>query len=134
MKLTINMRLQQINDINENQRQKEFAKFLLQIEDRTYPIVADIENKITLPSNIVVAGRILSDLINNVYSDFIQNSNNINYLTKRAILTSKNSDINIISDLMIDQFPGPISIYPSANSTNLANNGNVHLYSSESSY
>ncbi|CAG8809226.1 2375_t:CDS:2, partial [Dentiscutata erythropus] len=45
----------QTNNINENQKQKEFAKFLLQIGDRTYPIVADTENRITIPSDIVVA-------------------------------------------------------------------------------
>ncbi|CAG8720042.1 28169_t:CDS:2, partial [Racocetra persica] len=74
--------------------QREFAKFLLQIEDGTYLIIADTENKITLPSDIVVTGGKLSDLINYIYPNFIQNSNNINYLTERAILTPKNNDVN----------------------------------------
>ncbi|CAG8819560.1 6479_t:CDS:1, partial [Racocetra persica] len=62
--------------------------------DGTYLIIADTENRIALLSDIVVASGMLSNLINYVYPNFIQNFNNINYLTERAILTPKNNDID----------------------------------------
>jgi len=39
MKLSINMRLRQTNDAHENQRQKNFADFLLQVGDGKYPVI-----------------------------------------------------------------------------------------------
>jgi hypothetical protein len=42
MKLSINMRLCQINDAHENQRQKSFADLLLQIGDSKYPVIPKV--------------------------------------------------------------------------------------------
>src|SRR6266540_948493 len=63
MKLSINMRLRQSNDPSENQQQKIFANFLLQVGDGKYPVVPNTENVIDLPSAMVIPGGKLSDLI-----------------------------------------------------------------------
>ncbi|CAG8794792.1 35373_t:CDS:2, partial [Racocetra persica] len=82
-----------IPNVIEHEALTQLENILL-LRDRTYLIIADTKNRITLLSDIVVTGGKLSDLINYVYPNFIQNSNNINYLTERAILTPKNNDIN----------------------------------------
>ncbi|CAG8787983.1 25983_t:CDS:2, partial [Dentiscutata erythropus] len=82
--------------------------------DKSYSIIPSTENTIELPSNIVIAGGKLLDLIDFVYSNFTQHSTNTDYLIERTILTPKNDDASKISDLIIDQFPGEVHTYLSA--------------------
>ena len=42
---------------------------------------------------------------------------NTNYMVGRAILTPKNTDADIISEMVMDRLPGEIKIYPSVDST-----------------
>ena len=98
MKLSINMRLLQTNDTQENLRQRNFAEFLLNIGDGKYPVIPDTENMIDLPSDMVITGGKLLDLIDFVYPNLIENSSNVNYnMVGRAILTPKNDDVENIS-------------------------------------
>ena len=118
MKLTTNMRLYKShNNIQDNLKQKEFAEFLLKIGDGKYPINPGTEDIITLPSNIVILKGELTDLIDFVYPNLIENSGNVDYMVGRAILTPKNTDVDIISDIIMNKLPGEIRIYPSADST-----------------
>ena len=91
------MRLLQTNDTQENLRQRNFAEFLLNIGDGKYPVIPDTENMIDLPSDMVITGGKLLDLIDFVYPNLIENSSNVNYMVGRAILTPKNDDIENIS-------------------------------------
>ncbi|CAG8678401.1 4318_t:CDS:1, partial [Acaulospora morrowiae] len=62
-----------------------------------------------------------------------ENSGNINYMVGRAILTSKNDKVEKISDIIMNQLPGKVYTYYSADSIGLEN-GNMEqpqLYSSE---
>ena len=102
MKLFINMRLLQTNDTQENLRQRNFAEFLLKIGDDKYPVISDTENMIDLPSNMVISGGKLSDLIDFVYLNLIGNSSNVSYMAGRAILTPKNDNVENISFLIIN--------------------------------
>ena len=68
-RLTINMRLHQTHDSQENQNQRNFAKFLLEIGNGKYPINPGIENTITLPSDIIIPEENLIDFIDFVYSN-----------------------------------------------------------------
>src|SRR5439155_17739462 len=97
MKLFINMRLLQTNNTQENLRQRNFAEFLLNIGDDKYPVISDTENIIDLSSDMVITGEKLSDLIDFVYSNLIENSSNMNYMVSRVILTPKNDDVENIS-------------------------------------
>src|SRR5436190_8580 len=134
MKLSINMRLFQTNDIQENLRQRNFAEFLLNIGDGKYPVIPDTENMIDLPSDMVITGGKLSDLIDFVYPNLIENSSNMNYMVGRAILTPKNDDVENISFQIMNQFPGEFHLYPSADSVDLTDDSNTEqpqLYSPE---
>src|SRR5271170_7339326 len=110
MKLTINMRLCQTNNTHENLRQKNFAEFILKIRNGKYPVIPNTENIIELLSDIVIPGEKLSDLIDFVYSNLVENSSNVNYMVGRAILTPKNNDVEKINNLIMDQFPGEVHI------------------------
>ena len=80
MKLTINMRLHKSHDFQDNLKQKEFAKFLLKVGNGKYPTISGTENIITLPSNITISKGRLTDLIDFVYSNLVENSGNIDYM------------------------------------------------------
>ncbi|GBB91117.1 hypothetical protein RclHR1_18230007 [Rhizophagus clarus] len=134
MKLSINMRLHQANDAHENQRQKSFADFLLQIGDGKYPVIPNTEDMINLPSPMVIPRGGLSDLIDFVYLNLTENSSNVDYMVGRAILTPKNDDVEHISTLIMNRFAGEFHTYPSANSVDLTDDSNMdqpQLYSPE---
>ncbi|CAG8746976.1 15083_t:CDS:1, partial [Acaulospora morrowiae] len=71
-------------------------------------------NKIELPSDIVILREQLSDLINFVYSNLVENSGNMNYMVGRAILISKNDKVEKIFDLIMNRLPGEVYTYYSA--------------------
>src|SRR6266542_3840133 len=134
MKLTINMRLRQINNSQENLNQKKFVKFLLKIGDGKYPTIPNTENMVKLSLNIVISEGILTNLINFIYPNLTKNSGNTSYIVSRVILTSKNADVKTISDLMINHFLDEIHIYTSADSIDLTEDSDIEqlqLYSPE---
>jgi len=83
------MRLQQTSDSLENLKQKEFAEFLLKIGNGTYTINPGTEDVITLPSNIVITKGTLTNLIDFVYPNLVENCGNANYMISKAILTQR---------------------------------------------
>jgi ATP-dependent DNA helicase PIF1 len=134
MKLTINMRLSQTYDPQENKKQKEFAQFLLNIGDGNYSTVAGTEDSIDLPLDLVMTEGDLPALINFVYPCLLENYRNVDYMVGKAILTPKNIDVEKVSELVLDQLPGEFTIYPSADSVDLSEDGNTdnpQLYSPE---
>jgi len=59
---------------------------------------------------------------------------NVNYMVNRAILTPKNINVDIISDMIMERIPGEFTSYPSADSISLPENSTIdqpELYSSE---
>ncbi len=65
-----------------------------------------MKNTITLLSDIIILKKNLTDLINFIYLNLMQNYDNINYMVGRAILAPKNIYIKKISDIMIDRLLG----------------------------
>src|SRR5688572_7859618 len=134
MKLSKNMRLHQICNSLENLKQKEFAEFLLKISNGTYTINLSTEDTISLPSNIILLKGTLSNLIDFVYLDLVKNSGNANYIVSKAILTLKNINVNIISNIIIEKIPSEVILYPSADLVNLPEDSAVEqsqIYSPE---
>ncbi|CAG8588503.1 236_t:CDS:2 [Cetraspora pellucida] len=78
-----------------------------------------------LPSDLIMMGGKLSDLIDFVYPNFTENSGNKDYFTDRAILTLTNNNVDKISDIMINWSPGEVKVYPSADSVNLTDDSNA---------
>jgi ATP-dependent DNA helicase PIF1 len=126
MKLSINMRLQQTcNTIIENLKQKQFAEFLLKVGDGTYAINPGTEDIITLPSDITILKGTLTNLIDFVYPDLVENSGNANYMVNKTILTPKNVNVEIISDIIMERIPGEVILYPSADLVDLPDDSTV---------
>jgi len=75
----------------------------LKIRDVKYSIKPDIENIITLSLNVSMFKRNLTDLINFVYLNLIQNISNINCMVSRTILILKNIDVEKILNIIINQ-------------------------------
>lgn len=106
----------------------------MKIGDGKYPTVPGTENMINLPSDMTIPKGKLSDLIDFVYPNLIENSNDVSYMVGRAILTPKNDDVENISCLIMNQYPGELHIYPSADSVDLTDDSNMQqpqLYSPE---
>jgi len=134
MKLLTNMRLQQTSNLLENLKQKEFAEFLLKIGDGTYTINPGTEDIITLPSNMVITKGILTNLIDFVYPNLAENCGNANYMVNKAILTPKNVNVDIVSDIIMERISGEFVLYPSADSIDLPEDTTIEqpeLYSPE---
>ncbi|CAG8544360.1 20487_t:CDS:2, partial [Racocetra persica] len=110
---------------DENQRQRQFANFLLKIEESKYSVIPGTEDKIELPLNIAMSREKLQDLIDFVYPNLVKNSSDVNYIVSRAILIPKNDDIENISSMIIDQFSSKIHIYPSTDNMSLIKNSNA---------
>jgi hypothetical protein len=76
----------------------------------------------------------LPALIDFVYPHLIENYANVDYMVRKAILTPKNVDVEKISELVLDRLPGDFTIYPSADSVDLSEDGNAsqpQVYSPE---
>jgi hypothetical protein len=125
IKLLINIRLCQTNDIHKNLRQRNFAKFLLKIDNGKYPVIQDTENIINLPSDMVISEEKLSDLIDFFYPNLTENSSNMDYMAGRAILAPKNDNVKNIFFLIMNQFPGKFHMYFSTDSVDLTDNNNM---------
>jgi len=124
MKLTTNMKLHQSHNFqnHDNLKQKEFAEFLLKIGNGEYPTNLGTENMITLPADLVIPKGNLTDLVDFIYPNLAENSGNIDYMVGRAILTPKNTDVDMISDMIMSKLPGETRVYPSLDSTDLTEN------------
>jgi len=134
MRLSTNMRLQQTSDPSENLKQKQFSEFLLKIGDGTYTVDSNTEDIITLPLNIILFKGTLISLIDFVYPNLTENYGKANYMVNKAILTPKNVNVEVISDIIMEKIPGEIILYPSADSINLPKDSTVEqpqIYSLE---
>jgi hypothetical protein len=102
MKLTQNMRVQNQTDIE----QKRFAEFLLEVGEGRVPVHSDIgDDFIELPNNIVLDSENLDDLISGVYNDIKTNYQDSDYIKDRAILTTKNIDVEDINTQILKKIP-----------------------------
>ncbi|CAI2185939.1 11619_t:CDS:2, partial [Funneliformis geosporum] len=54
-----------------------------------------------------------------IYDDLIENSGNANYMVSKAILTPKNINVEIISDIIMKRILGEDILYSSADLVNL---------------
>ncbi|GES86437.1 ATP-dependent DNA helicase PIF6-like [Rhizophagus clarus] len=77
-------------------------------------ILAKISSSGGIALSVASSGTIpKGNLANLIYPNLTENSGNINYMVGRAILTPKNIDVEIISDIIINRLPGETKIYPS---------------------
>ena len=103
MKLTINMRIQQQDDVE----QKNFVDFLLQVGEGKIPVDSDIgEDFIRLPDEIVLDTENLDNLISEVFNDINLYYQDSDYIKQRAILSTRNDDVDYINEHILNKLPG----------------------------
>ena len=74
--LKINIRLQYAKDQPDAAEQKEFAEWLLKVEEGRISTIRGLENNIIrLPNDIILPSQNINDLINFVYSNLTTNFN-----------------------------------------------------------
>ena len=90
---------------------------MIRVGDGIEPIVID-EN--TTDSILISPSMLkhsnIEELVDKVYPDLINNFNDPEYIINRAILTTKNSEVDKINDRIIDKFPRTSMRYLSADS------------------
>ncbi|CAI2194027.1 6610_t:CDS:1, partial [Funneliformis geosporum] len=65
---------------------------------------------------MIISKNNLTDLIDFVYPNLAENSESIDYMVGKAILTPKNIDVNIISDIIMNRLTSKTKIYLSIDS------------------
>jgi ATP-dependent DNA helicase PIF1 len=106
--LKTNMRVQLQNDASA----ERFAKQLLDIGDGKIPI-NESTKLITLPPNFYTITPNRDDLIHKVFPNIAQNYKNHQWLSMRAILAAKNTDVNGINSSILNEIPGEAKHYKS---------------------
>ena len=113
MHLTINM--------IQDDEQKEFINYLLQVgegKELLYPNIG--EDIIKLNDNIVLKDDKIESLISKIFYNlediYKNNENYIGYIKDRAILTTKNENVDNINNQIINIFPGEAKEFLSADS------------------
>ena len=95
----------------------EFAKYLIKIGEGLIETIKDSKfiDEILLPSNIA-KNMDESELIESVFPEIETNAFNVEFMSTRAILATKNSTVDKINDLAIKYFPGTEQTYLSIDS------------------
>jgi ATP-dependent DNA helicase PIF1 len=98
-----------------SQKDPEFTDFLLHIGDVTKEV--NNEGEVLLPEDICIAytgnGKDIDALIDWVYPKLDDNKADSNYITSKAILTTKNDCVDMINIKMINKFQGYEKVYRS---------------------
>jgi ATP-dependent DNA helicase PIF1 len=97
------------------QKDPEFADFLLHIGGGTKEV--NSEGEVLLPEDLCIPyigdGKDLEALIDWVHPKLNENKTDSNYITSRAILTTKNDCVDMINIKMINKFQGYEKVYRS---------------------
>ncbi|XP_074290808.1 uncharacterized protein LOC141617509 [Silene latifolia] len=105
----------------------EFAQFLLNLGNgdlqATESALVDIHQNLILKTSDEEQPE--QTLIRTVFPEIKQANFNPDIFTERAILTSRNSDVDAINSMLIEEFPGAIHIYKSFDSV-IDDNSNVY--------
>ncbi|KAL6873859.1 hypothetical protein ACP4OV_013941 [Aristida adscensionis] len=95
-----------------------FSDYLLRIGNGTEPTIGD--DYVRLPDDIVISYTDTEDSINKLISDVFpsleDNARSADYMSTRAILSTKNEHVDQLNSKMIDKFPGQEKVYHSFDS------------------
>jgi len=76
------------------------------------PIDLDLgEEVIRLPQEMVMNGDDISDLIEEIYEHDRTSFLDVNFVKGKAILATRNKDVDAINAHVMDRFPGEVSPY-----------------------
>jgi hypothetical protein len=111
-----------------------FSKYLLRIGNGAEETIGD--DYVRLPDDIVIGytedEKAINTLIDDVFPSLHANSRSREYMSARAILSTKNEHVDNLNDKMISRFPGEERIYHSFDSIedDLQNNYTIDLLNS----
>ncbi|XP_021979960.1 uncharacterized protein LOC110876088 [Helianthus annuus] len=127
LRLTKNMRLTVGSSASDAEEIKQFAKWLLDIGKGNVGGPNDGEASIEIPSDLLITDTSdpISTLIDFVYPSILENFNNQNYFSERAILAPKNEVVHEINDRLLSLFPGEEREYLSSDSLCQSENPNA---------
>ena len=118
LSLEQNMRL-----ANSESDESDFHQFLSNIGNgrgNLLPLHGQFATEIP-PEMTVVSS---DDLFNFVFGELLENYKNSEWLCSRALIAPTNNDVDMINEIMINQFPGECKIFKSADKVE----SNEHLY------
>jgi len=128
MRLTTNMRVQ-------NEEQKQFVDYLLRIGEGKKSVYGEVgEDMVKLPDEMIINDESVDSLISEVFGDLNEKyksaDNFVNYIKNRAILTSKNKDVDAINERVIKNFDKdePTHVFLSADSVEDRDSVHQNLY------
>jgi hypothetical protein len=125
IRLTLNMRAQ---------TDPWFSEYLLRIGNGTEDTIGD--DYVRLPDDIVIGytedGKAINKLIEDVFPSLHANATSREYMSTRAILSTKNEHVDDLNDKMISRFPGEEKVYHSFDSIedDLQNNYTIDFLNS----
>ncbi|XP_022032917.1 ATP-dependent DNA helicase PIF1-like [Helianthus annuus] len=130
MRLTVGRSTSDIEEINS------FAKWLLDLGEGNVGGPNDGEATIEIPQDLLIAdaSEPIASLIDLVYPSILENVNNHNYFSERAILAPKNDVVHEMNDRLLSMFQGEEREYLSSDSlcpTEDANSTQQRIYSSD---
>ncbi|XP_035838928.1 uncharacterized protein LOC110907105 [Helianthus annuus] len=125
--LTRNMRLTVGRPTFEVEEINNFAKWLLDVGEGNVGRSNDGEAIIEIPPELLIdnSSDPISSLINFVYPSILENYNDRNYFSTRAILAPKNEVVHEINDRLLALFPGEEKEYLSSDSLCPIEDGNA---------
>ena len=99
---------------SKDEKYKDFLEFLLKIGRGTYPKkFKDDKYTIELPKDLINLTKTQSELIEEVYPYFVENYDNVEWITERCILTPTNQMANKINAKLLDKISGETKTYKS---------------------
>ena len=111
-----------------------FSDYLLRIGNGTEETIGD--DYVRLPDEIVIGYAeddvSINKLIEDVFPSLQANARSREYMSTRAILSTKNEHVDDLNDKMISRFPGEEKVYQSFDSTedDFQNNYTIDLLNS----
>lgn len=111
-----------------------FSEYLLRIGNGTEEIIGN--DYVCLPDDIVISytedDTAINKLIENVFPSLHAKATSRDYMSARAILSTKNDHVDDLNDKMISRFPGEEKLYHSFDSIedDLQNNYNIDFLNS----
>ncbi|XP_042005880.1 uncharacterized protein LOC121754618 [Salvia splendens] len=136
VRLTKNMRLLNVENVDEASKLKEFSSWVASIDDGVIGGPNDGEVSIQLPADIVLSnsGDPLRTIVSNVYPSYMIPEELISCLHGRAILAPTLEVVDEVNQFMIslDQSPGRVYLSSDSNSkSDFTSNGLAEIHSVE---
>lgn len=96
----------------------DFAKWVLQIGDGKVGPAAHmnreyVEDDIAIPKEFchLKSTNSVDEMIESAFPNFLENYQNADYLSERAILTPKNLTVGKVNSVIVDKIPGEVLSY-----------------------